>query len=233
MATAAYSTTTDAERRAWGYWFVDGLPNLAGGLACVLLATALFLAKVREHRPLMIAFAIASIALYGLLLFRMRQTIEWLKARLTYPRTGYAAPPYFTEDETLPVDLTVLTLNGVDARRAADAARLQEDRSHRTWFILGTFVVAMIFVWFVQSEWICLAAGVIFGAGAWLVARKSERASWIEVAGFPFLGYFMFMVHHGTERRTAAFLAGSGLVLMVAGAVQLTRYLRQNPAARG
>jgi hypothetical protein len=226
------TTVLDAEQRSWSYWFVDGLPNLIGGLACCCIACALFLARQLSHRPLVIAAVIISLLLYGVILFRMRQTIEWLKARVTYPRTGYTASPYFTDDTTLPVELTTLALNEREVRNSAEIARRYEDRNRRFGFVVGVLAAALAFVWFVHSNWICLVAGAILGAATWFATRENGRTSWIEVAGFPFVGYMMMIVRTGLEERLGAFLLGSGLVLMLSGALLFFQYLRRNPAAR-
>jgi hypothetical protein len=173
-----------------------------------------------------------SLLLYGVLLFRMRQTIEWLKARVTYPRTGYTASPYFTDDTTLPVELTTLSLSEREVRNSAEIARRYEDRNRRFGFVIGVMAAAVAFVWFVHTNWICLVAGAILGAATWFATRKNGRTSWIEVAGFPFVGYMMMVVRTGLEERLGAFLLGSGLVLMLSGALLFFQYLRRNPAAR-
>ncbi|MGB7024550.1 MAG: hypothetical protein WBD73_12190 [Candidatus Acidiferrales bacterium] len=66
--------------------------------------------------PLVIAIVLVAFGIYGVVFFRLRQTLEWLKARITYPRTGYAASPYFTSgQEGQPVtDLTMLNLSKVE-----------------------------------------------------------------------------------------------------------------------
>jgi ABC-type cobalamin transport system permease subunit len=88
----------EAQQRCWSYWFIDGLPSLVAGPSCLIMALFLLAAQLRPTRPLTITFAIAALLLYPLMLFRMKQVIEWLKVRITYPRTGYTAPPYFVDD---------------------------------------------------------------------------------------------------------------------------------------
>ena len=43
------SPVLDAERRAWNYWFVDGLPNLVSGVLCLLISGVYVLASGPPH----------------------------------------------------------------------------------------------------------------------------------------------------------------------------------------
>jgi len=80
-------------RRAAAYWFSDGLPEAVFGLAYLTwgvlgMAWSLRLAG-RWSRTAGVA---ASLAFFLLWAFD-RKALDWLKARLTYPRTGYVRPP--------------------------------------------------------------------------------------------------------------------------------------------
>ena len=241
------SPALDAERRAWNYWFVDGLPNLVGGLLCLLLASISFLVAGSHHvpSPLVITLTVTAFGIFIAVFSRFRQTLEWLKARITYPRTGYTAPPYFTltYDAPLPSDLTMLNLSeAVNPRllpNASEAERERQDRYRRLWLTLAVFVAAVLCAAFIHERWICGVLGTAAGLGIWLTTRKNERMSWAVAFGLPFAGMYMLYMFtfSGSNpglriERSGFFLAGIGLVLTLTGTVGLIRYLRRNPVAR-
>jgi hypothetical protein len=231
--TELQSPVLRAERRSWTYWFDDGLPNLVAGVACMLIGFALLGAQARPRNPLVIALAALAFVLYGVVFFRMKQVIEWLKARITYPRTGYTATPYFADhQDALPVDLTMLTMNGADAKRALEIGRLHDDRAHRALLVAVLTALGLGVAWYVENRWLCLAAGVVAALAIWLVAQKNARVLWIEVVAFPFVGYWLLVLHMGRVDRIALFVVGGGLSLVCLGGVRLSQYLRRNPAPR-
>jgi hypothetical protein len=226
------SIILDAERRAWAYWFADGLPTLTAGVGSLSIAFFLLYSRHRAATPLSVGVLLIALGLYGAILLRHRQIVEWLKSKITYPRTGYASPPYFTDDTTLPVDFIALSLQGADAKWAKDIDRVQKDRKRQMIFTVAMVLVATLGMMFIANRWICGAAGVAIAAALWMGVRKDERLSWIVLAGFPFIGFYMtvFMANHvvGPDR-VAYFLAGSGMLFLLDGAVALIRYLRRNP----
>jgi hypothetical protein len=81
-------------RRAASYWSVDGLPDILHGLVLVILgASACLWGIYAPNRwiKLDILIAYAGFALYFFLVERV--VLNFLKSRLTYPRTGYVQPP--------------------------------------------------------------------------------------------------------------------------------------------
>src|ERR1700683_1965993 len=149
-----------AEQRSWAYWFADGLPYLIAGAACLLIGLALLGAQARPRKPLVIVLVAVALVLYGVVFFRMKQVIEWLKSRITYPRTGYTATPYAPDQQAPPpVDLTILAMNGADAKRASDIGRLHVDRKHQAWLVVLLTALGLGVGWFIDRRWLCLAAG--------------------------------------------------------------------------
>jgi hypothetical protein len=130
---ACPSPVLSAEQRSWHYWFDGGLPSLLTGIACLLLAASLIFP--RHHKSSVFDAILTFATLNGLILLRQRQVLDWLKSKITYPRTGYLAPPYFTQDTTLPMDLTVLSLQ---------ANRLHADRKRRRWLAIALTLAAVL-----------------------------------------------------------------------------------------
>jgi hypothetical protein len=233
--TSSLSPTLQAERRSWHYWFEDGLPSIVTGAGCLLMAFFLLYTRRHSNSLFRAAIGLTAVILYGLILLRQRQILDWLKARITYPRTGYVSPPYFAEDTTLPLDLTALSLQGADAKPPEDAARLHADRKRRLWFAIALTLVAVVPTMFIRSPWIFSATGLLLAAALWYGARHEQRLSWIVLGGFPFLGFtlsvFLPRAVIGSER-IAYLLAGAGVLFFADGALSLFRFLLRNPRPR-
>jgi hypothetical protein len=233
--TSSLSPTLQAERRSWHYWFEDGLPSMVTSAGCLLMAFFLLYPRHRSDSPFTFAMVLVALFLYGAILLRNRQVLDWLKARITYPRTGYVSPPYFAEDTTLPLDLNALSLQGADANPPEDAARLHADRKRRLWFAVALTLIAVVPTMFIRSPWICSATGLLLAAALWFGARHEQRLSWIVLGGFPFLGFtlsvFLPRAIVGSER-IAYLLAGAGLLFFLDGTLSLIRFLLRNPRPR-
>lgn len=243
------SPVVEAERRAWRYWFVDGLPNLVAGLACLLLAFTFILLVQYQHTrsPLLISVVILALIIGTAVFYRMRQTLEWLKARVTYPRSGFAAAPYFTDDPKPPADLAMLNLSSATEKETTQEILRSEDVHHRLWYLLGIGAAASLVGIFVPSRLLCAIAGLVAGALIWFAARKDARKSWdavyslllvqviftINAAINTAMDTRMNTTHIGEGiqlERIGYFGAGVGSALALAGTITLVRYLRHNPA---
>jgi hypothetical protein len=82
-----------AARRAGRYWEIDGLPRISLGLLGVLMASlCLWMSHIHalfRHTPIFV-FSLLIVVAYIYLLDRTNSPVmRWLKARITYPRTGY------------------------------------------------------------------------------------------------------------------------------------------------
>jgi hypothetical protein len=94
------SLETPVLRRAHsaeGYWFKDGLENIYRGLILLLISVDSFVPRGGAQGSLYAGIApflgLVGFLLFGVLIFTHRSLIEWIKARITFPRIGYAAPP--------------------------------------------------------------------------------------------------------------------------------------------
>lgn len=230
--TQPLSPIVSAQQRAWSYWFADGLPTLTAGIGSLSIAFVLLYSRHRPATSLTIGLILIALFLYGVVLLRYKQVVEWLKSKFTYPRTGYVNPPYFAEDKSLPLDFMTLSLQGADAQRPADVERVHADRKKRVFLVAGLVLIVTTATMFIANRWICAAAGVVLAAALWLGSRKDERLSWIVLVGFPFVGFYMtaFLATHVTgPDRVAYFLAGGGVLFVADGTLRLLRYLRLNP----
>jgi hypothetical protein len=236
MASAnSVSSVLDAERRAWSYWFVDGLSNLVTGALCLLLAGSYLLiaSHPHTHSPVILGGAFIGFGIYAAIFFRLRQTLEWLKSRITYPRTGYTAAPSFTVDNSAgrPPELTLLALSPVGEHETEQRAHEDLDAKRRGWFFAAVLAAEVLSTLLIHNIWICAIAGVAIGISIWVVTRNDERMAWVVALGLPFAGIYMFILPTPHVMRAGFFLAGTGLLLAFVGAAALARYLRRNPSA--
>src|SRR5208283_1221322 len=131
--TSSLSPTLQAERRSWHYWFVDGLPSILTGAVFLLLAFFFFYERRTSHSPISFVMVFTALFLWGAITLRQREILDWRKAKITYPRTGYATPPPFTEGGLAPLELTMLSLQGSSTTPSEQAKRSYAERKRRLW----------------------------------------------------------------------------------------------------
>lgn len=240
------SPVLEAERRARRSWFADGLPSLVMGTGFLAMGLCFYLnLQPLHHRTLLhggahahsfglLSFAatLLSMVLYFVIIIRQKQIIEWLKTKITYPRTGYAAPPYSKRDETAGLEVVAL-LDGWDEKRpeAAFPVRRPLKRSIRQ-AILISLVIASIPIMLIENAWICVVAGIMWAAAFWLGNYENWRVSWLVLIGLPFIGFFMAAFPVEQIERIMYFLGGMGLLFVLDGVIALIRYIRRNPVVQ-
>jgi hypothetical protein len=99
-----------AGRRAAAYWFADGLPDIVFGLMLLLFAATGFLWQM--YAPHARAYDLWLMVIpFGLFYWQGRAVLDFLKSRVTYPRTGYVQPPEEDERPVIsPPALIILSL---------------------------------------------------------------------------------------------------------------------------
>lgn len=223
------SPVLNAQQRAWRYWFADGFSTLVAGLGCLLIAFFILYNRDRRVTPLSILVTLIVLFAYGAIILRQRQIVEWLKSKITYPRTGFVLPPDLSEDSS---GLTVLSLQDAECERRLEAERLYADRTRRMLVMCAAMLLAMFGIMLIPDRWICVAAGIVMSIGLWIGTRKEQPLSWLVLAGFPVVGIGMalFVAGHvvGPDRG-AYFLASAGALFFLEGALTLVGYLRRDP----
>lgn len=218
-------SSTAAQHRAWNYWFEDGLPTLVGGFGCFVFG----LSFIFDRPPL---FRLLLAAPYYVILLRNRSIIEWLKARLTYPRTGYVTPPASSQDEPPPLpDLKSVSLHA-DPARLAKAADEQHARKQRMILVLTMLIAAVLGTMFIDRSWAFPAAGIDLGLALWIMNGKDFRLSWMVISAIPLMGFSLAIfppVALTPAHRLGWFATAGGLLIVGDGAVTLVRYLWRNP----
>ena len=228
------STISLAERRSWAYWFVDGLPQLLIGVSSLLFGFYFITSGNRHTSHTASILGLVGFLIYLFLLVRGTQILEWLKERITYPRTGYAASPYFAEKSNLAcvAELNLSPLHGGDASLTAELKEARDERTRHlvlTYFLIACGCLAM---WLIHAPWVCAVTGLLTGFLLWLATRTDARLSWIIVLGFPLLGFGMTALQIAPRQRVNVFIFGAGFLFLLEGLVALLLYLRRNPVAR-
>lgn len=215
------------QQRAWNYWFEDGLPALVGGLGCFFFG----LSFVFDHS--LVRFLL--FALYCVILLRHRVIIEWLKTRLTYPRTGYVTPPRSSQDELPPLpDLAALSLQADPVKMAKTASECRKAKMRMT-LVLALLLPAVLGTMFIDRRWSYAAGGVALALGLWIMNGKEFRLSWIAIGGIPLIAFYMAISPLDgltPAHRVGFFSAACGLLIVANGAVTLALFLWRNPVAR-
>ena len=222
MADDTVLHLNSAGRRAAAYWFIDGLPDLAFGLAYLAVGTA---GVIRGfdwgNRGLKWSLAITWLV-FVLMFLRDRKVLDFFKARLTYPRTGYVRPPAEPWGESAVQRLIV-------AKAPAD----ENVSSFRVRTVL-VFYVAMQLVWtFEGASWtvpifMALVALVVY---AWNLS-DARPYSWWAVLPIAFAGLVSASIDLPAKSRRFLPLVIGGLWLLAQGGWTLARYLRAHPRRR-
>jgi len=212
-----------AEQRAWNYWFVDGITNLVVGANTLLFALTMMYPPRWPPRPLPIALWLVALVLYVVVALYYRQIVEWLKARTTYPRTGYVESP-----SADPAEAANLVTFSLGATGTPPEVQLQHMQRRARWMITIALVAVACFAFMViHQRWVWTATGTLFSI-AMIIARRTFRFSWILPVGFPLLGLYIttFAPRHmgGTY-----LIIGMGMLFILDGAATLITYLIRNP----
>jgi hypothetical protein len=222
------TSLTLVRHRARLHWFADGLPQILGGLPAILFGFYLASDGPQHRSTLSSILSISAMFLYAALLPGSKPLLEWLKQRITYPRTGYAAPPYFTEDpHSLNTDQ--LSLMQADTRSKDEIAQVRHERTRRTILLLVLMIGYSLALLLVRSPWICFPVGVLTGIAIWLGSRKDEHFSlWIPF-GLGLLGLYLSQLTLNPLERIGRILVGIGILFVTEGLIKLFRFLHQNP----
>jgi hypothetical protein len=246
-----------ADHRAKEYWSSDGIPALVFGVAYIVLfleVSAIFallylLPHVGSNWLWFFNSAFVASPVAGFLSFAWfglwhEDIIEFIKARITYPRTGYVAPPSYWKDENEEEEEANTLLGAVllwiyrlpifessPGRMARACLRIL------FWvWVLGIYKPS----WLPPNlRWIFIALLALPSPSRFRKFRRKlahNKRQWIKVLGFPLYVLAVLVVlllwkQHPTVGMILFWLS-PGLLLMLGGAIDLTRYLRRNPLPR-
>jgi hypothetical protein len=224
------SPTLQAKLRSSLHWSADGISLLVGGLACLLFGSGMFLSRYGTETPLRIFLIILCFVLWFPISLRHSQIVEWLKSRITYPRTGYVLPPYLAENKSHPLALAA-PLGCEDAMPPGEWQRVRKDRNRRVLLMFALIALPLSAMTYVHNRWILFAAGIAMSVALWIGTWNVQRLPWVLLPGFPLLGLYMTISapEFVGVQRFGLFFAGSGALLVLQGALSLFQFLHRNP----
>ncbi len=200
--------------RAAAYWFIDGLPEIVAGLVMALSGGIGLVLWVAGLNPL---FAFLGLAV----LWKDRSIVDFLKARLTYPRTGYVKPP-MNSDELPPQMLTSL----MPPPGSASDKNVTHFRNNT----LVPLIMGVVYTTFSERAWFW-QVGVWVAVGAmYLLNRRLERPyRWWELLALALAGSALIAMNVPLASRPFPELMVAGAWLLALGGGKLVRYLRTHP----
>jgi len=215
MNTQVTDSVLQAERRARSYWEIDGLAVVIQAVA-VLLAGLWFWymnasgAWGRRQTDLAAIVCIVAVILDTI---RKRAVIQWLKAKITYPRTGYVAPP--APQLSSPLD-----------------RGFKFDDLGVICLLIALWAVALS----VETPWLCVAAGIVTGLSLWWNPARA-KSTYLDLFGICCAGmlaaFFLSSIHRVVHlQRFAYTLTALGILGLVKGMATLLSYVRRNPVAQ-
>jgi hypothetical protein len=220
MKNDSVSLNPSPGRRAASYWFIDGLPDLVSGLALILCGIAGLLWRMYApsswNRYYFVPVGLGFIAVF----WNSRAILEFLKSRVTYPRTGYAQPP---DESPAPRPLITLSLN---PRRPVD----DNVAYSRTWAVMVIWWYCIFSLDAPLERWAAPVVMPLLAATLYAVNRKSESPyQWWSALILALTGPVLLWVDLPPLLRPLAPLLLAGAWLAAQGACTFVGYLRANP----
>jgi hypothetical protein len=209
-------------RRAAAYWFADGLPDIVLGLTFLIFGAGGFWWRIYAPHPWVYDVWLVGA---GVMLFvwKERAILDFLKSRVTYPRTGYVRPPERSEAS---VNLIGLSLNSAPA----DDNVTSFDR--RT--VMAIFWVFYCLVGPIPStRWFAPLMMLALAVLLYALNRNSERPfQWWSVLILALTGVVFLLVDVPLLLRGLVSVLLAGGWLVARGGWTLFHYLRANPSPR-
>jgi hypothetical protein len=206
-------------KRAAAYWFEDGLPEILAGL--VTLGFWLLILVRERIEGIIIGTFIWSGGFTVLLivLFRNWKILDSIKARLTYPRTGYVSPP---ADPPKPQAVLTLFSRPTANRNVSNFKAML----FMAIAIGGDFYSVSNFRWGLAVSMLIISLLMLL-----LTFRDVHKYTWLSVLPIILAGIFVeVLILPGTARRSMPCLILGGWFIL-RGLWLLVRFLRMHPHA--
>lgn len=197
---------------ARAYWRADGIPALVVGLAYTMVVgsvVTLFLVALNYSpdwnwltQPILVLWLPGAVIFSVWLANNYEEIVEWMKVRITYPRTGYVAPPsYWNQPEQ------------ERASRSIDAWMERYPVRWRIYRAAWTCSYTIYFLWIIFRPvwlarftisvwpWICAAVVLMFVPSLlrdYARRLKTSKLYWLQIFSVPvFLILVVFLTGIG------------------------------------
>jgi hypothetical protein len=219
-----------ARRRARDYWQIDGLPRIIDGLSTLIIGV-LFLFMRRSGPWLALLGCIA----YGVkFLFELQggqeNLVNWLKAKVTYPRSGYVD----SLGETRPWETGDIPLAHKSVSKMPPQNRSWMRRIAGIGLIMlfGAFLFCWGAVFFVGTPLICITAGTLTAALAVTVNRWRNSLPWLSAVGWILIGFALANWGFARHQKILFLFLASGALSLLTGSIAFLLYMWRNPLLR-
>jgi hypothetical protein len=203
----AFPSVLQARERAWRCWESDGFYGLVMGIAITLLGLG----------DLWWSYGY-SLRLVALLLLAEEGSVGWitgwLKARVTYPRTGYVTPPQQTME--LQIDKEAFPPPKQTREEAVDK-------------ILGWTVVLLILGLLLHLRWMFGLFTLLHGYLSWHF-RNWAYIPWHKKYLPPLYGLLLTVIPLNMNLTMAIAFIVAGLITVLVSIKNLAVYLKRHPA---
>ncbi len=200
------------EKRVKRYWYSDGIVELSlGGMFFLLGVYFGIQGYLGEGSQASVIMQVGLFVLIFAGIVGVQRVVNALKARLTYPRTGY-----------------------VEYRK--DGQDIKQRRNIFMGVALALVAASIIlFDFFRNFDSMILGTGVMVGAVFIALRGKSTGVTRFYVVGVfsILLGVTLSLDKLPQEYNLALFYGLLGIAIMVSGGIVLLRYLRENPTPAG
>jgi hypothetical protein len=221
-----------AAHSAEGYWFKDGLENIYRGLVLLLISVDSLVPHGGPQDSLYTRIApylgLLGFLLFGVLIFKHRSVIEWIKARITFPRIGYvAAPPSAVGIERHDTGLwppPLPTAWEQDYLQRRQKLQIGIYALVAVGFVLGLSKVGQYF----QGHLAALAWAVAFGLTS-KYTQPPGRSAWVALAVCVAAGIIVVLLPLAGARPVDILFALLGGVSALIGTCQLVVFLFRHP----
>lgn len=201
---------SQAKKRAERYWYEDGIWEIGFGLANILLSAFYTLSTSLQARgaSMWLMLALQTGVIVGIF-WLMGWLVKWLKAKITYPRTGYVAYRKLAPSKRARRVVQMMLVSGGVAALVGAVASMQ------TYANFTPIVIGMIF--------------------AAMLAYLGHRFDLLRLyALIPLvLALALVLAVLGGDETTALilFFGGFGILFSLSGGLALLLYLRRTSAA--
>ncbi len=199
---------SEVERRVKRYWYTDGIGELIGGGMFLVIAFYLFLVQYfGSQSPMNVILPTGYVVFLFAALFFGRRLIHALKARVTYPRTGYIEYPATDKYVVLRRALTIIAVMAIAIFLIVVTRKI--DVLDLAVVMIGALVAVVLLI---KQGW---SSGV-------------PRLYFLSAISFA-LGVALSFSGLSSEINLIVFAGLMGIAFAISGGLTLRRYLQENP----